>query len=266
MQRGLFVSVGEFLNVAISVCSNDIFVFSGLLLNQVSHKLQISIYPINRLNELLTSGNYNFIKASSAALVKCKNYQAVGVGASLARIKGPQLVQRQDRVLGNTLGVPSLNSTGALLAKKYYPHLEQIAYPLNTLSKMLMRGKLAYAVIINEDMNRLDELGLESICDLGLRWNEENKAVLPLGLFAAHTGLSSMDITAFERAVNESVLWARSHEQKALELSQSYAGDAQINAKHIQLFTKDAHYNPVISSYVEKLIRSLNIRNHVESF
>ncbi|MFK7825968.1 MAG: MqnA/MqnD/SBP family protein [Oligoflexales bacterium] len=247
------------MNLAISVCPNDIFVFAGLLLNKVSHSLKVSAYPIGKLNKLLLSGSYDFIKASSIVMIRNENYQVIRVGASLVREKGPQLIRRRNPVFRKIVGVPSLNSTAALLAKKYYPQLEQRIYPLKELSNLVADGDLAYAVIINEDMNRLEELGLESICDLGLRWNEENSAALPLGLFGAHSRLSFNQIDNFEQQVDRSVQWARCHPQEAIKLSQSYAGEAKINATHIQLFTKDAHFNPQIPHYVEKLSKSLNL-------
>ncbi|NRA44564.1 MAG: hypothetical protein HRU09_06365 [Oligoflexales bacterium] len=254
------------MKLAISVCPNDIFVFSGLLLNRISHELEISVYPIGKLNELLSAESFDFIKASSIALISNKSYRFLRVGASLARDKGPQLVRRKKSVSESILGVPSLASTGALLAKKYFPHLEQQVFPLAELSGLLMSGDISYGLIINEDMNRLETLGLESICDLGLRWNEEHKALLPLGLFGAHNKLSDSHVDAFEKQVNESILWAREHIDEAISLSQSYAGEASVNADHIQHFTKDAHLNPKLTYYVDKLKNSLNLDHSKEYF
>ena len=202
---------------------------------------------------------YDFIKASSVALIKNQNYKLVRVGASLARQKGPQLVRRKQHLEGRVLGVPSLSSTAALLARKYFPQLEQKAYPLNALSPMLIDGRIPYALIINEDMNRLDDLGLESVCDLGLRWNQEFNANLPLGLFGFHARLKDRVAREFESKVHASVCWARENLNDAIDLSQNYAGEVKVNAQHIQLFTQDAHFNPSLLNYVEKLKNSLGL-------
>lgn len=221
--------------------------------------MEISVFPIEKLNMLLVEGAFDFIKASSIAIIRSDNYASTCVGASLAREKGPQLVKRKKSIDGMRTGVPSFHSTGFRLAKKYFPHLKFESHPLNILSSMLVNGEIAYALIVNEDMNRLDELGLESVCDLGLRWNSEHNAVLPLGLYGAHKRIPLEDITNFERLVDASVDWARKHVDEALALSQTYTGKADINIKHIHFFTKDAHLNLLIPKYIETLKQSLNI-------
>ena len=241
-------------NVAISLCPNDIFVFSALLLRAVPHPFNISVFPIGILNQKLALQCFDFIKVSSMALIRSPDYRLARVGASLAVERGPQLVRKADTLpKGFLVGVPSRQSTGAELIRRYFPELMQKEFPLHRLSALVAEGAISYGLIINEDINRLEQLGLESLCDLGLRWNAEFKACLPLGLIGAHRRLSDEKIRAFESVVHKSVLWARANTSRALELAGHYTGMDHINMAHIQAFTKNAHVNPELPLYVKRL-------------
>lgn len=246
------------MNVAISICPNDIFVFSALLLKTISNPYNIDVYPLGDLNRKISDKHYDFIKVSSLALINSSDYSVTKVGASLAKDKGPQLVKAEgSKPVGNTLGVPSFHATATKLAKRYYPSLEAKEYPLNQLSSLAAKGEIPYAVIINEDMNRLDELKLESVADLGLTWNKEFDALLPLGVIGAKNTLPKSIVDEFEQLVNESIEWAKGNTAKALELTKKYTGEDNINTDHINLFTQDAHFNSSIPSYLKKLEDSI---------
>ncbi|MFK7826562.1 MAG: MqnA/MqnD/SBP family protein [Oligoflexales bacterium] len=248
------------INVAISLCPNDIFVFSALLLKAISNPYNFEVYPLGDLNRKLLENRYDFIKVSSLALINSSEYSVTRVGASLAKDKGPQLVKAEgSSPTGSVLGVPSLHATATKLAKRYYPNLEAKEYPLNQLSSLVSAGEIPYAVIINEDMNRLDELKLESVSDLGLTWNQEFDALLPLGVIGAKKTLPKSAISEFERLVNESIEWAKANPVKALKLTKKYTGEDDINTDHINLFTQDAHFNPSIPLYLNKLEDSVSI-------
>ena len=247
------------MNVAISICPNDIFVFSALLLKNIPNPYNIDIYPLGTLNKKISDNHYDFIKVSSLALINSSDYFVTRVGASLAKDKGPQLVKAKGSLpSGSILGVPSLHATATKLATKYYPNLTAKEFPLNQLSSLTSAGEIPYALIINEDMNRLDELNLESISDLGLTWNKEFNALLPLGVIGAKNTLSKNNVDEFEQLVNKSIEWARENVDKALDLTKKYTGEKNINSDHIKLFTQDAHFNPFIPSYLKKLEDSIS--------
>ena len=248
------------MNIAISLCPNDIFTFSGLLLNTVPNSYNIQIFELGELNKNISDKSYDFIKVSSLNLIRNAHYSATCVGASLAREKGPQLVKAKgSKPSGNKIIVPSLHATATKLAHRYFPHFKAEECPLNRISELVSSGEFPYGIIINEDMNRLDELGLETVVDLGLKWNSDFEAILPLGVIGAKISLHTDTVKCFERLVDDSLRWAQNNKEAALELTKKYTGKKDINSDHIQLFTQDAHFNPLIPEYLEKLEKSLII-------
>ena len=236
------------MKVAISLCPNDIFIYSGLILNKIPNSICFDILDITNLNKMLSSSSYDFIKVSSLTLLKSEEYKVTKVGASLARYKGPQLAKKcGGSPTGSIVGVPSLHSTATRLSMKYFPHLKPREYPLKDITATLVAGGLPYAIILNEDINRLEELGLESVCDLGLRWNREFNAFLPLGVVASRRNIPDSDVEYFEELVSLSLEWANKNLDQAVGLTQEYAGKKDINSDHIKLFTQDAYRNPDIS-------------------
>ena len=251
------------MKVAISLCPNDIFVFSGLILKTVANPYEIDIFVIDELNRQIFKETYDFIKVSSAVLLEAHSYELTHVGASFSIHGGPLLVKRKDEdVADHKIGVPSLSSTSALLVRKYFPHLHPVEYPLKMLSELLQKGEIDYAVLINEDQHRIEPLGFEVVADLAQLWYKEFKTYLPLGLLAAKKNMELHDKEKFETLVHQSVLWARDHRDKALELSMDYTGNQSLNLSHIEAYTCDAHFNPSVSQYFQTFSHSVLGERH----
>ena len=78
------------IRIAVSPCPNDMFNFFALMSEKISfsEKLFFDIKPLHELNEDLIQGKpYDFIKASSAAYLDCKEkYNPCFLGNSFANL------------------------------------------------------------------------------------------------------------------------------------------------------------------------------------
>ena len=88
----LVLSQNKTLNIAISPCPNDIFIFAGLLLNKIAHSFELSwsIKSLHDLNQLARTNTTDIVKISMASYKSLQPYyRLLSVGAAFAQDKGP---------------------------------------------------------------------------------------------------------------------------------------------------------------------------------
>src|SRR5271154_2901043 len=86
----------EELNLGISPCPNDVFIFSGLILEKVrleGASLRIEYLDIEGLNERALRQSFDIVKISYANYLRCANdYSLLPAGGALGRGVGPLLL------------------------------------------------------------------------------------------------------------------------------------------------------------------------------
>src|SRR5579859_2947440 len=84
------------LTLGISPCPNDVFIFSGLLLNHVDAgglRFQVDYEDVETLNERARQGALDVVKISYANYIHCAaHYALLPCGGALGRGVGPLLL------------------------------------------------------------------------------------------------------------------------------------------------------------------------------
>ncbi len=84
------------LSLGISPCPNDVFIFSGILLNQIpmnNLRFDVDFQDVENLNQQAQAGRLDVVKISYANYIHCRNeYDLLPCGGALGRGVGPLLL------------------------------------------------------------------------------------------------------------------------------------------------------------------------------
>lgn len=233
------------LTLGISPCPNDVFIFSGLILNKVQKndiKFNISYEDVETLNRRAQQGQHDLIKISYANYPHCaQTYDLLNSGGALGRGCGPLLLSNggtwdpEREVL-----VPGQFTTANFLLDYFVqrPVVKRFL-PFDALYDELRRTPGAQGVVIHEKRFTYENDGLALVEDLGRVWEERTGFAIPLGAIAIRKSLGLQAVA--EAWVRQSLAWAQSHPAEAFVLCQQHAQDLNENVirAHIALYVND---------------------------
>ena len=234
------------LDVAISPCPNDTFAFAALLeraLPTGDLRLEFTLADIETLNRRVAAGQGDVSKASFAALLDLDPAPWVlPVGAALGRGVGPVVLAgphwregaRPERILA-----PGPGTTAALLFAVLHPDLPDLEHCLfSEIGPALARGEADWGVCIHEARFTYQAAGLALVEDLGLAFERDACAPLPLGGLVARRDLPRSSLLAFVELARASIDWARAHPGRALEVMRRHAAEQadRVLWQHVELY------------------------------
>lgn len=238
------------VTLGISPCPNDVFIFSGILLDAVDTgglRFETDFQDVENLNQRSQRGELDVAKISYANYVHIEQgYELLACGGALGRGVGPLLLT-QGGVWNPTAEVlvPGEYTTANFLLD-YYAHqpLQKRFLPFDALYEELRQRPGAQGVVIHEKRFTFASDGLDLIGDLGQHWEERTGYAIPLGAIAVkrHLGL----VSELETAIRASLRWAYAHYAEAFALCRKYAQD--LTEGVIQ-----AHIGLYVNAYSEDL-------------
>ncbi len=233
------------LTLGISPCPNDIYVFSGLLLEQVPTgdvRFRVDFQDVETLNRRAAAEEMDVVKISYANFPRCAaRYDLLECGGALGRGVGPLLLANSpDPSPVSEILVPGEFTTANFLLDFYARRpLNKHYLSFDALYDRLCRTPGAQGVVINEKRFSYLNDGLTQIQDLGAYWERETSLPIPLGAIVVRTSLGlSGDM---EQWVQASLAWADAHRDEALALCRQTAGDLTPGSveAHIALYVND---------------------------
>lgn len=232
------------LKMAISPCPNDVFIFSGLILNKVNTngtEWHFDYFDIETLNEKALSAEFDLLKISYANYPRCSsNYNLLPSGGALGRGVGPLLLTGGDSWNPDKeVMVPGLYTTANFLLDFWAQRrLTKKFVAFNVLYDVLKEKKNAQGVVIHEKRFTYAADGLTLIQDLGAFWEEKTGCPIPLGCVIAKKHL---DAVALNETIKQSLTWAYQNREEALNLCSQYASDMSpdVIEAHIKLYVNE---------------------------
>ena len=85
-------------------------------------------------------------------------------------------------------------------------------------------GRFKLGLIIHEGQLTYKDKGFESVCDLGVWWQEETKTPLVLGLNAIRRNLPPEVLKESDELLEASIRYALEHREEALTFAMKYSG------------------------------------------
>lgn len=238
------------LSLGFSPCPNDTYIFYALVHNLVPLGDIAFAAPcledVETLNAWALQGRLDVTKLSFHALGHVPDhYVMLSSGAALGRGCGPLLVTRPGNDFDPArarIAIPGTHTTAALLLRLYAPAAtDHLVMRFEQIMPAVAAGQVDAGVIIHESRFTYQEQGLVALQDLGQWWEEQTGLPIPLGCIAARRSLGTTNCSAIERAVHDSLLWARQHPGQSLDYIRSHAQEMEeaVLRDHIGLYVND---------------------------
>jgi len=251
------------LRLAYSPCPNDTFIFhawvQGLLPD--APRVEERLEDIDTLNGLAADGEADVIKVSFYAFGHLRDrYALLHSGGALGRGCGPLIVARKDSLLrpadsaggmaslADDLGrgrvaIPGELTTAALLSGLFTGSTRQrIVMPFDRIMPAVAAGEVEAGVIIHEGRFTYGSYGLRRLVDLGEWWESTTGLPIPLGAIAVSRELDTEVQRRVERAVFESVSYARARPDASRDYVAAHSQeiDPVVCQAHIDLYVNEA--------------------------
>jgi 1,4-dihydroxy-6-naphthoate synthase len=238
------------LTLGYSPCPNDTYLFYGLVHGKVSLpgiRVRERLEDVETLNRLAFDGGLDLTKVSYHALGHLRErYALLRPGGALGRGCGPLIVARPGTTLEDlskgTVAIPGSLTTAALLLRLYAPGPTALeAMPFDRIMQAVASGSAMGGVIIHESRFTYRLHGLTCLLDLGEWWERTTGLPIPLGAIAGRRSLGPDTLRAVERAIRESLRYAREHEAEVLAYCREHSQemDEDVMKRHIALYVND---------------------------
>jgi 1,4-dihydroxy-6-naphthoate synthase len=236
----------ERLEIGISPCPNDVYIFAGLIRGAVSWDgppLSFVYEDVETLNAAARQGRFPALKISYAAYIHIADeYELLDCGGALGRGVGPLLLANggvsfdpEREVL-----VPGEYTTANFLLDFYLRRPVRKRYlPFDAVYAALCNQTGAQGVVIHEKRFTYADDGLTLVQDLGEHWEDRTGYAIPLGAIVVRRGSGLRE--PLEAAIRRSLVWADAHPAEALALCREYAQDFtdSVMRAHIGLYVNE---------------------------
>jgi len=208
---------------------DDAFMFYALSHGKVDAGFTIEhcLEEIEALNRRAIGGELEVTAISAAAYVLIADrYRILDPGASMGVGYGPILVAREwipaDEIEERVVAIPGSYTTASLLLRLYCGDPPVIEVPFDKIPNAVLEGQADVGLLIHEGQITYQAMGLVKIMDLGQRWREEADLPMPLGINVVRRDLNEAVARSISRALRESILYAQSHIDEALEYAMRF--------------------------------------------
>ncbi len=239
------------LRVGHSPDPDDAFMFYGIVSGAVRvhgfDRIEEVVEDIESLNcRVLCSGGLDASAASfHAALYAAEEYYVLRVGASMGRGYGPVVVakRRLDSLRGATVAVPGRWTTAHLLLRLAARESLNIVYMrFDEIPSAVEKGEVDAGLLIHEEQIAYERRGLVKVLDLWEWWERETGGLpLPLGVDIFSKRLGREAAEAFAEALRESIRYAWSHEEEALNHAMRFSriGDRELVKRFVRMYVNE---------------------------
>lgn len=260
------VCVLQRLSLGYSPCPNDTFIFGGLALGAVRPeglRVEPFLADVEELNRKAREAHLDVTKISFNAAVFChKDYWLLRSGGALGRGCGPLLVAKEPRTPHDlaqaVIAIPGRLTTANLLLELLGLHRgPRVAMSFEKVMPAVASGEADAGLVIHEGRFTYGDLGLHLVLDLGAWWEEQTGCPLPLGCIVIRRSLGRETAEAVDRAIGQSLQWARRHPDAVWPYIRSHAQemDPQVITRHIETFVND--FSDDVGTEGERAIRKL---------
>ena len=233
------------LELGISPCPNDVFIFAGILLGEVKAErleLHTRFEDVETLNRLTLDGDLDVSKISYGCLSRCAHaYRLLPTGSALGRGVGPLLLTNGDPFNANgEIMSPGEFTTANFLLDFYLQRpLDKRYVVFNALYDELLTRPGAQGVVIHEKRFTYERDGLHLVQDLGEHWERETGYPIPLGGIVVRREIDAADRLA--DLIRSSLIWSYANYDRAFELCRHYSQDLDpaVVKSHIDLYVNE---------------------------
>jgi 1,4-dihydroxy-6-naphthoate synthase len=219
------------LSIGHSPDADDAFMFYGLASGRVrvdGYAVQHVLEDIESLNQRAKQGELDVTAISAAVYPHVADaYRIMSCGASVGRRYGPIVLARAPFAPGDLVGkriaVPGADTTAYVLLRLYVPApFTPVMMDFERVMDAVGSGEVDAGVVIHEGQLTWTSTELCRVIDLGAAWTDDTGLPIPLGLDVVRRGLGESTMVAVARALKDSIVYARSHEDEAIDYAMGF--------------------------------------------
>jgi 1,4-dihydroxy-6-naphthoate synthase len=215
----------KILRVGHSPDPDDAFMFYALSKGAVSlpgYEIEHVIEDIQSLNRRAMRSELDVTAISAAVYPQvAENYWILASGASVGRNYGPKVIANhklsRQELNGKRIAVPGLQTTAYLLLKIFLNDFTPVEMSFEKIISAVQTSQVDAGLIIHEGQLNYSNFGLKCCLDLGESWYDKYQLPIPLGLDIVRKDLGVATAKAVQKAIKESIVFARGKESQALD-------------------------------------------------
>ncbi|PLX65732.1 MAG: hypothetical protein C0602_13455 [Denitrovibrio sp.] len=234
------------IDIAISTCPNDTFIFGAMLNGQihVDHKFKPYLDDVQVLNRMALKNSADIIKVSYGVIPDIlDNYSILKSGGALGFGCGPLVVAKEDRPVKELerVAIPGVNTSAFRFFKMFFGdkfHFIQMRFDM--VMPAILSGEVDAGVVIHEGRFVYEKMGLVKLCDLGEIYENKFKSPVPLGaIVISKSIISEAELINFR--IRKSIEFAEANYEKVLPYIQEHAMemDDEVICQHIELYVNE---------------------------
>lgn len=241
------------LNIAISPCPNDTFIFGawvlGLVPQPTARPSRFFWADVEELNQAAAKGTYDIVKLSAAAAIKLQDtYEILDSGAAFGKGAGPKLIARPDAPEHpKTVAVPGLGTTAYTVLCAALPQgFTPIPMLFSDIVDAVKDGLVDAGLVIHETALVYARYGLDLRMDLGAWWKDQGEeAPIPLGIIAARKDLPQSEKDEAVATIKASLTHARQNRDAIWPLVRTLAQELDNDTleRHIDAYVDDLSFD-----------------------
>ena len=235
------------LQLGLSPCPNDTYIFFGLIHNKIDTK-NFQIIPIfddvEQLNAMALQGIPEICKMSFHTYAKLsENYQLLTSGSAFGMGQGPMLVSKRkiyyDEIPFIKIAVPGLNTTAMMLLQLEFANLSKIEeYLFSDIEDVVLSEQCDAGLIIHESRFTYQSKGLQKLVDFGELWSKQYNLPIPLGGIAVKRDMDESVKQAINNMVFQSIVFAHNNLKQVMPFVKQYASEMEesVLMQHIHTY------------------------------
>jgi len=243
------------LNVSLSPCPNDTFMFEAWINQRIQYPKQLRFdfhfADIKTLNQGALNNQSDVTKISVFTAGQIlEHYELLTAGCALGYKNGPLIISKKkiypDEIPFAKIGVPGFNTTAYLLLQLFYqPQYDCKEYFFNEIENALLDNEIDVGVIIHETRFTYESKGLRKIADLGEQWEATYHLPLPLGAIAIKRNLPNDIKKTINQLLYRSIDFAFANPEASIPFIKAYAQETSehVIKQHIDLYVNEFSLN-----------------------
>lgn len=245
--------------------SDDAYMFYALATRKLRSPLVNFVHKlddIQSLNQRAMAGEYELTAISYHAYpYVADKYQLMASGSSIGDGYGPMLVATSPlapgELKGKRIAVPGKMTTAYLTLRIFEPDFEAVVVPFDKILDAVTDGAADVGLVIHEAQLTYGRGGFHKIVDLGVWWKSQHGMPLPLGANAILRDLPDNIKSECCRLMRESIEYALSHQDEALNYAMQFARDMEpaLAEKFVGMYVN--HYTVDAGEIIPKAAQKL---------
>jgi len=245
--------------------SDDAYMFYALATRKLRSPLVNFIHKLDDiqvLNQMALEGKYELTAISYHAYpYVADKYQLMASGSSIGDNYGPMLVSltpmAPEDLKGKRIAVPGKMTTAYLALRIFQPDFEAVFVPFDKILDAVTEKSVDAGLVIHEAQLTYGRGGFHKILDLGVWWKKLYDLPLPLGANAILRDLPAEIKSECCRLMRESIEYAISHQEEALNYAMQFARDMEqpLAEKFVGMYVN--HYTVDCGDVIPKAAQKL---------